>query len=158
MRVMTEQVEILAPHHIVWAILEDFGAVDLWAPYMKKSVIVGFKQAGVGASRAMRHAWGFNFEETVTEWTDGEGFSFDVHRAPFPMKNVHEIWDVVRENGISTVITQVNYNMRLGILGRWLDWILVRYVVRREMRAGLRGLRQYVEHEVKKAELLQYAD
>ena len=48
--------------------------------------------------------------------------------------------------------------MRLGILGRWLDWLLVRFVVRREMRAGLRGLRQYVEHEVKKAEILQYAD
>ena len=158
MRVMTEQVAILAPHQAVWATLGDFGGVCHWAPYMRKSALVGAQQTGVGTSRTMRHAWGFNFEETVTEWADGEGFSFDVHRAPFPMKDVHENWGTVRENGMSTVTTQVNYNMHLGILGRWLDWILVRFVVRREMREGLRGLKQYVEREVQKPGALQYAD
>jgi hypothetical protein len=35
--------------------------------------------------------------------------------------------------------------MRLGFLGNLVDWMLVRFVVRREMRAGLLGLKKYVE-------------
>jgi hypothetical protein len=158
MRTLTEQVVILTPHQLVWSALEDFGGVADWAPYMRKSALVGAQQTGVGARRTMRHAWGFNFEEAVTEWTDGHGYSFDVHRAPYPMKNVHETWETGHDNGESTVTTQVNYDMKLGFLGRWLDWLLVRHVVRREMRAGLRGLKHYVENEAAKTSPVQYAD
>jgi hypothetical protein len=35
--------------------------------------------------------------------------------------------------------------MRLGPLGALLDWVLVRHLIRREMRVGLKGLRAYVE-------------
>jgi hypothetical protein len=48
--------------------------------------------------------------------------------------------------------------MRLGVLGRLLDWVLVQFVVKREMRAGLRGLKQHVESEAEKAGALQFAD
>jgi len=145
MRVLTEQIGIQASPHAVWEVLEDFGSVSVWAPYMRRSSLLGNQQSGVGASRFMRHAWGFSFEETVTEWTDGHGFSFDVHRAPFPMKDVHETWVSDHDNVLSTVTTRVTYSMRLGFLGNLVDWILVRYVVRREMRAGLLGLKKYVE-------------
>ena len=147
MRTLTEQIGIQAPPQAVWEVLEDFGAVSEWAPYMRRSSLIGNQKSGVGASRFMRHAWGFSFEETVTEWTDDHGFSFDVHRAPFPMKDVHETWVTGRDNGLSTVTTRVNYNMRLGFLGNLVDWMLVRFVVRREMRAGLLGLKTYVERK-----------
>jgi hypothetical protein len=158
MRALKEQVDILAPHHLVWATLEDFGGVSDWAPYMNRSKLVGSQQTGVGTRRIMHHDWGFNFEEMVTKWIDGEGYSFDVYRAPYPMKDVHENWSASHGNGMSTVITQVNYSMRLGFLGRFIDWLLVRFVVRREMRSGLRGLKQYVEREAEKLAALQYAD
>jgi hypothetical protein len=74
------------------------------------------------------------------------------------MTDVHEKWSASHENGLSTVTTQVNYNMRLGYLGRFIDWVLVRFVVRREMRAGLRGLKQHVEREAEKSAALQFAD
>ena len=145
MRVLVEEIGIQAPSHSVWEVLEDFGGVSEWAPYMRRSSLVGSQKSGVGASRFMRHAWGFSFEETVTEWTDDHGFSFDVHRAPFPMKDVHETWVTGHHNGLSTVSTRVSYSMRLGFLGNLVDWMLVRFVVRREMRAGLLGLKQHVE-------------
>ncbi len=145
MRNLTEQIGIQASPQAVWEVLEDFGSVSEWAPYMRRSSLIGNQQTGVGASRFMRHSWGFSFEETVTEWTDDSGFSFDVHRAPFPMKDVHETWVTGQERDLSTVTTRVNYGMRLGFLGSLVDWILVRFVVRREMRAGLRGLKKYVE-------------
>ena len=158
MRFLSEQVEILAPHHAVWAALEDFGGVSVWAPYMNRSKLVGSLRTGVGTRRIMHHDLGFNFEEMVTEWTDGEGYSFDVYRAPYPMKDVHETWSLKHDDGLSTVTTEVNYNMRMGVLGRMLDQILVQFIVLREMRSGLRGLKQHVEREAGKTSALQYAD
>jgi ligand-binding SRPBCC domain-containing protein len=145
MRVLTEQVEINAPSHLVWEALADFGGVSDWAPYMKHSHLIGDIESGVGTRRGMRHAWGFRFEEAITEWNEGDGYSFDVFRAPFPMKNVHESWVTGRENGNVTVTTEVNYGMKLGPVGTFLDWLLVRFVVKREMRVGLRGLKHSLE-------------
>ena len=145
MRVLTEQVEINAPSHVVWEALADFGGVSDWAPYMKHSHLIGDTKTGVGTLRGMRHAWGFRFEEAITEWNEGDGYSFDVFRAPYPMKDVHESWVTGRENGYATVTTEVNYGMKLGPVGAFLDWLLVRFIVKREMRVGLRGLKHHLE-------------
>lgn len=145
MRELSECTEIRAPIGAVWSVLADFGGVAKWAPYMRDSRLIGEQRAGVGTQRGMRHTWGFRFEEVVTEWKDGCGFSFDVHRAPFPMHNVSEVWLAEAENGFSVVVTRVRYSTRIGFAGRIFDWLLLRFVVRREMRAGLRGLKYYVE-------------
>ena len=101
---------------------------------------------------------GFNFEEAVTDWTEGIGYSFDVYRAPYPMKEVHENWSLTHQAGLSIVSTRVNYRMHLGTAGNLLDRLLVQYIVRREMRAGLRGLKDYVESTKNGNSSLQSAD
>lgn len=145
MRELKETVDIATPRQNVWELLADFGGVSDWAPYMKHSHLIGDIQSGVGMRRGMRHAWGFRFEEAVTQWNDGQGFSFDVFRAPFPMKDVKESWIIDHSNGYSTVSTRVTYGMHMGPFGRAIDWLLVRFIVKREMRAGLRGLKQHSE-------------
>jgi hypothetical protein len=112
---------------------------------MRRSHLIGEQTSGIGMRRGMRHAWGFRFEETVTQWHEGKGFAFDVLKAPFPMKQVKEVWVIAPENGYTAVETQVRYGTHLGFVGALVDWLLVRFVVRREMRAGLRGLREYAE-------------
>ena len=145
MRELKEQIAITREHQAVWELLADFGGVSRWAPYMKTSHLIGDVQSGVGMRRGMRHAWGFRFEEAVTQWNDGQGFSFDVLRAPFPMKDVRESWQISHENGVSIVSTHVTYDMHLGLLGKALDWFLLRFIVRREMRSGLKGLKAHSE-------------
>ena len=145
MRTLIERVEIRAPKEAVWDALADFGGVADWAPYMKSSHLIGDLESGIGTRRGMRHTWGFQFEETVTSWDEGLDYSFDVFKAPYPMKNVRESWATGMDNGFPTVTTQVKYDMKLGPVGRLLDWMLVRFIVTREMRAGLRGLKQHLE-------------
>ncbi|MDH3940324.1 MAG: SRPBCC family protein, partial [Xanthomonadales bacterium] len=86
MRALIERVEIRAPKEAVWDALADFGGVADWAPYMKSSHLIGDLESGIGTRRGMRHAWGFQFEEAVTRWDEGLGYSFDVFKAPYPMK------------------------------------------------------------------------
>jgi hypothetical protein len=105
MRALTERVEIHATKEAVWDALADFGGVADWAPYMKTSHLIGELETGIGTRRGMRHAWGFRFEEAVTRWDEGVGYSFDVFRAPYPMKNVRESWATGMENGFPTVTT-----------------------------------------------------
>jgi ligand-binding SRPBCC domain-containing protein len=145
MRLLEERVEISAPADQVWGLLADFGNVAAWAPYMRRSQLLDGPSAGIGMRRGMRHAWGFRFEEEVTQWHDGKGFAFDVLKAPFPMKDVKEVWVIAPEDGHTAVETQVRYGAHLGFIGRFVDWLLVRFVVRREMRAGLRGLKNHAE-------------
>lgn len=147
MRQIKEGIEIAAPLSLVWAVLENFGDVASWAPYMRRSALVGMQKTGVGTRRRLHHAWGFRLEETVTGWIDGQGFAFDVNRAPYPMKDVREAWVIEYENGRTIIGTSVEYDMHLGQLGSLLDTVLVQYIVRREMRAGLRGLKAYLERD-----------
>jgi ligand-binding SRPBCC domain-containing protein len=151
MRLLEERVEIKAPVALVWDVLADFGGVAQWAPYMRKSHLIGEQRTGVGMRRGMRHAWGFRFEEVVTQWHDGKGFAFDVLKAPFPMRDVKEVWVLASEDGHTAVETQVRYGAYLGPLGTLVDWLLVRFIVRREMRAGLRGLKDFAERATAKS-------
>ena len=145
MRELFEQVEISAPPDLVWQALADFGDVAAWAPYMRISHLIGDQERGVGTRRAMQHELGFRFEERVTAWDEGEGFAFDVLRAPWPMKDVRESWRISAQGAGTLVATRVRYGMKVGPAGSLLDWSLVRFIVSREMRSGLRGLKEYLE-------------
>lgn len=145
MRRLSESTKIEATRQAVWSTLADFGNVAAWAPYMRISHLLGERESGVGTRRAMQHEFGFRFEESVTGWLEGEGFDFDVLRAPWPMNNVQESWRLVQDGTGVLVTSDVQYDMKLGPLGALLDWILVRFVVRREMRSGMRGLKEHME-------------
>ena len=150
MRLIKESVELNTSLQEVWSILENFGAVAQWVPSMKRSYLIGEQKTGVGTRRKLHHAWGFRMQETVTEWSTGHSFSFDVMQVPFPMKDVRETWVIEHENSQTTVATSVSYDMRFGVLGMVLDALVVQHIVRREMRTGLVGLKQYAERTTRR--------
>ena len=145
MRTLTERIDIHASGDSVWSVLNDFGGVANWAPYVRESKIVGELEHGVGAHRLMRHFWGFRLEESVVEWKDRVGYTFDARVVPYPIGRVKESWALEVGNPRVSVTSSVTYEMHLGWLGRILDWVLIRHLIRREMRAGLRGLRDYAQ-------------
>jgi len=136
----------------VWKVLEQFGNVDQWAPGMSSSSLLGEQSSGVGTRRVMRHRWGFRIEEEVTRWSNGWGMSFVLTKAPFPMQNVHETWDIEQQNGATRIVTTVTYEMGVGVLGSLLDQLLVRFVVEREMRRGLKSLIAFIGEDTPPAE------
>ena len=145
MRTLTLSIDIQVTPDIAWSALADFGDVAAWAPYMRISHLVGDQTSGIGTRRAMQHELGFRFEEQVTSWFEGEGYDFDVLKAPWPMHNVFESWRIAPMKGGVSVTTRVKYGMKLGPFGMLLDAALVRFIVLREMRSGLRGLKEYLE-------------
>ena len=123
MRTLEDQIQINAPHSVVWGLLSDFSGVATWAPYLRNSSPVGDVESGVGAYRVMRHFWGFRLEESVVEWDDGSGFEFDVVRVPFPIKDVREAWRIEDAEDHVVVATRVEYEAH--VLSRYGDYLPV---------------------------------
>jgi hypothetical protein len=145
MRELEARIEIKASKQAVWEVMADFGSAAAWAPGMRQSSLKSEKKTGVGCHRFMRHKWGFNIEEIVTQWIQGSGYSFKLTQAPYPMRDVCETW-VLKQNDVQVLLTvTVSYGMRLGLIGALLDRVLVRFIVARELRLGICGLRDYVE-------------
>ena len=61
------------------------------------------------------------------------------------MREVRETWVLRYDDARTLITTTVSYGMRLGLLGVILDAVLVRFLVAREMRVSVCGLKNYVE-------------
>ncbi len=81
----------------------------------------------------------------VTEWDEGSGLSFALVRAPFPMKNARENMHIEQRGSMVRIHSKVTYGMQLGLLGAWLDRLLVSRLVSRDMRNSLAGLKELLE-------------
>jgi hypothetical protein len=145
MRRLQETIHVCSSPRAVWQVLADFGGVAKWAPGIRRARLEIGAGEGVGTRRFLHHAWGFRIAETVTRWDEGEGYAFELTRPPFPMRDVLESWKIEETDGQALVTTSVSYGMRLGLLGTVFDGILVRFLVARAMREGVRGLKRYVE-------------
>jgi hypothetical protein len=151
MRKLVDRIVIETPKQVVWDAMADFGSAAPWAPGMRESSLKGEQKAGVGTQRILRHVWGFRIEEIVTEWVDGAGYSFELVKAPYPMRDVCETWILRPDDNHALLTITVSYGMRLGLIGVLLDAVLVRFLVAREIRLGIFGLKHYVEKKFSKA-------
>lgn len=147
MRKLEDRIVIETSKQNVWDVMADFGRVAPWAPGMRQSSLKGEKKTGVGTHRVLRHVWGFRIEEIITEWVDDSGYSFELIKAPFPMHDVRETWILRSDDNQALLTITVSYGMRLGLLGVLLDAVLVRFLVAREIRLGICGLKHYVEQK-----------
>lgn len=152
-RKLVDRILIEAPMHAVWDVMADFGSTAPWAPGMVQSSLIGEKKTGVGTHRVLRHAWGFIIEEIVTEWVDGAGYSFKLVKAPYPMRDVCETWILRSDDNHVLLTITVSYGMHLGLIGFLLDALLVKFLVAREIRLGIFGLKHYVEEKFTKTPL-----
>ena len=149
MPILEQQLTIDAPPGAVWRVLREFGDVAKWAPYLRESRETGGPPIGRGSSRELRHQWGFRLSETVTEWHEGKSFVFNVFGVPFPLVEVCEAWAVSPSPSGTLVIQRVSYRVRLGPFGAIMDRALISSLIRREMRAGLLGLKRFVEADAR---------
>jgi len=147
MRKLVDRIVIETPKQAVWDAMADFGSAAPWAPGMRESSLKGEQTSGVGTQRVLQHVWGFRIEEIVTEWVDGAGFSFKLVKAPYPLRDVSETW-ILRPDGNRALLTIiVSYSMHLGLIGAMLDTMFVKFLIAREIRSGILGLKRYVEQK-----------
>jgi len=129
----------------VWRVLGDFDEVEVWAPALTDAFRTTGPDIDIGSRRTVRYRYVLTMEQVVTEWTEGESLTYAVFRAPWPLRNFVERWTVAPTSTGALVRAQVTYELRFGVLGRFVDWVFTRHVLQFEMRQGQLGLKRAVE-------------
>ena len=137
------EIAIDAKPEKVWEVLGDFGNVYKWSPAIRASASVEGHERGGDAIRSCELPGFGSVNETVTEWSEGEGFTY-LAEATGPVKTAVSGWRVRSEGAGSVVTVAVDFKVRYGILGTVMDRLIVRRMLRRIVARSLAGLRHYV--------------
>ena len=137
------EVTVDAPVEKVWEALGDFGNVYKWSPAVRASAAIEGHERGGDAIRKCEVPGLGNVDETVTEWSEGQGFTFLVE-ATGPIKTAVSDWRVRPQGAGSVVTVSVDYKVRYGTLGSVMDRLIMGRMLRRVAARSLAGLRHYV--------------
>lgn len=121
-----------------WERLRDLSCPDMYVQGLTAVEITTEQRQGVGASRRVTQGKSFKLDETVTEWQQGKGFTLRLHRGEktsIPLLTAHFFDYGLRENeGRVFLHNQMRYQVGLGLFGALLDKLLLRRVMRSQLR------------------------
>jgi len=136
---------INAPTSAVWDVLKDFGNVSKWAPSVTKSHYLNEKTSGVGMGRHCDIEGFGGIQEYVTEWQEGEGFTYSV-TALGPLAASNSSWWLSPVNDHKTKLEVVfSYDVRFGILGKILHKLMMRKKLEKSLPETLAATKKHVE-------------
>jgi len=138
-------ISINAPKDEVWTVLEDFNDVYLWAPGVSKSHALGDKRQEVGAARYCKLVDFGEIDEVITEWNQGEGFTYTVS-ALGPLNNAVSRWKLTKVNAHTTQLeVELAYDIRFGLFGKVMHTLVMQKKLHTSLPQTLEDLKQRVE-------------
>ena len=145
MTVLENSIRIDAPPEKVWAALTSLEALQNYDPGVIRSAIISSAMEGVGAARECDLAAGGSFRERVAEWKPYEALAFELFECTLPVNQLRHRYTFAIEEGGTRVYQRMEYELKMGVLGKLMDAL----VVRRRWDAGIKGffsgLKRYVE-------------
>lgn len=138
-----KSIETDLPPQMIWAVLADYPNVYRWAPMVLASRQASPEATGEGAARTCQVPGFGSLTETVRQWDDGEGFSFD-WEATGPVKGGRSRWEVQGHGAGSRVSVRVDAETRYGPLGALMGHTVLRFMMGRILADALQGLVHHV--------------
>ena len=139
MTTFEKQITINASKADVWNVISNLGGVYKFHPGVEKSYYTSDQLEGIGAARVCELRPMGKIKETAINWKNGESFQLKIdplEKAP-PVKNfIAQLKLVEIDANTVEVRLRVDYKMKLGIIGK----ILNKLVIKSQMNAGLQGL------------------
>jgi hypothetical protein len=130
-----------------WDLMSDFGAIDAFNPTLKEShLLEGSCDIGLGVERQCTLKDGRNYiQERVVDWQEGRSYRIEVFGGTMPLDDI--LTELAVETlGTGTVLRMtMQYRPRWGLLGRLVEPVLLRPMIRRSMRKVIDGLAEKAE-------------
>ena len=126
----------------VWPFLADFGAIDVFNPALKQSFsLEGGPDHGLGAMRQCDMADGKNYiRERVINWEAGKTYTVEIYEGTMPMTLIHATLSVDPHAKGSLLAMQIDYTPKFGLLGKLMDVLVMRRMMRGQMQRVIGGL------------------
>ncbi len=145
MTVLENSIRINAPPEKVWSVLASLDALDRYDPGVKKSEIISSSREGPGSARRCDLVPGGWFKEKVVAFEPHRKLSFELFECALPVRRLKHDYTLTAEGDGTLVRQRMEYELKLGPIGRLMDAVLVR----RKWDAGIKGffagLKHYVE-------------
>lgn len=145
MTVLENSILINAPPEKVWSVLAKLDALVQYDPGVKTVELISASHQGPGAARKCDLVPGGWFKEKVVDWTPHEALSFELFECTLPVRSLKHSYTLTPEGGGTLVRQRMEYELKLGPLGKLLDTLMVRRKWDAGIKAFFAGLKHYVE-------------
>ena len=120
------EIQVDAPKSEVWAMLEDFDNLS-WSQTVTGAHYLNSKRSEVGMSRHCDLADGGYIVETITNWNQGNGFTYQLNDASDPLDpSSYAIWKVRGNSKKSVLSFEVHYELKYGIIGDMMNGLFAK--------------------------------
>ena len=146
MTTIRNEITINAGIDTVWAILSDLERLDQYDPTVMKSTLVSSEKKGIGAKRKVLMLDGKNwFEEKITVFQHADSLTYELTDCSFPIKWLKHSYTFEEVNGQTKVIQVMEYTVKFGLLGKLLDFMMIRKQSDDGIKKFFAGLKSYAE-------------
>ena len=134
------------PASSIWKTLENYGGIEMYAPTIKSSPIVGEQQTGLGAKRRCTFADGSSLVETIVDYEEGEGYRMELSEYSFPLKYMFaDVYVKPISEQASEVTMSTDFLVKAGPLGWLMGFFLMRPIMKGAFGKVMSGLAYYSE-------------
>ena len=134
------------PIETCWEMLRDLTLAKHYVPGVTSSTLSTERQQGIGASRIVTHHLFGEMDETVVEWDEGKGFTLRLHKGDQPATPFREAffrYELQPSEQGCLICTSLTWTLRWGAIGRMLDALAVKRVMRGNLRDVAVSLAEY---------------
>ncbi|MTI38831.1 SRPBCC family protein [Fulvivirga lutimaris] len=137
---------INAPQELVWKVVRNFGKISDFHPLVKSSKSINEKE-GLGAKRYCELLPMGAMEEEVVQWTDGVSFTAEVIGGKMlpPCHYMKGMLELESRGSQTRVTFTFNYLMKLGLIGRLMNAIIIKPQFKKAPPKYVNGLKNYIE-------------
>ena len=144
MAVIRREIEIRRGLDETWNRVTDFERMPAWF-YGIKSVTVLSQELGIGAERIVTFLTRQSFREKIVQWDRNSFFSYIVVNPPVFSKDWADSISLRPASDSVILNWEIRYTMRLGILGKMVDGLLLAPIVDKVLLFSLRKFKLVTE-------------
>lgn len=145
MTIIEHDLAAACPPDKVWALLADLEAVAGYNPLVKTARFRGPRTEGVGAERECELQPRGKVTERVTVWEEGRALGLEVAESNWPIHFMRWITRIEQDRNGTRIAQKLEYRMKFGPLGWFLDRLVMRRTIRRNVGRALGGLVEKAE-------------
>ncbi len=146
MTTLYNEITINAPVEKIWEALSSIDNLDKFDPTVKKSTVLTTEKCGIGSKRKVDMLDGKNwFEEKVIAFKPNEALAFQLTDCSFPIHGLTHSYSFEKIGHQTTVKQVMEYSVKFGLLGQFLDFIMIRKQTNSGIQKFFEGLKEYAE-------------
>lgn len=146
MAIIHNEITINADIDKIWAMLTDLELLEKYDPTVRKSSLTSAVKSGIGAARRVTMLDGKNwFDEKVVLFKPNETLTYQLTDCSFLIAGLKHSYTFERIGNQICVRQVMEYTVKFGLLGKFLDILMIRKQSDKGVKKFFAGLKSYAE-------------